>query len=160
VLTGAAVNADFKLKVGAASEVIQVTSDTAQVNTVDYKIDGVVTRQQIENLPLNGRSFLQLAMLEPGVEVTFQANPGTSPNNFTRVSIAGANQALTRIAVDGATVNDRVTGGSAQNFSQETVQEFQITTFNFDLATSVTGVGSINVVSRTGTNDVHGSGFF
>ena len=160
VLTGANSNADFKLKVGASSEVIQVTGETAQVNLTEYKIDGVVTREQIENLPLNGRNFLQLAMLEPGVEVQVSENPGTSPNNFFRVSIAGASQALTRISVDGATVNDRVTGGTAQNFSQETVQEFQISTFNFDLATSTTGVGSVNVVSRTGTNGLHGSGFF
>src|SRR5581483_1530341 len=87
-------------------------------------------------------------------------NPGTSPNNFFRVSIAGASQAMTRISVDGATINDRVTGGTAQNFSQETVQEFQISTFNFDPSTSVTGVGSVNVVSRSGSNDFHGSAFF
>jgi hypothetical protein len=160
VLTGAEANADFKLDVGAAAEVVHVTSDTAQVNRTDYKIDGVVTREQIERLPLNGRSFLELAQLEPGVEVTAVANPGTSPNSFFRVSIAGAAAALTRVSVDGATVNDRITGGTAQNFSQETVQEFQITTFNFDLATSVTGVGAVNVVSRTGSNAVHGSGFF
>jgi hypothetical protein len=160
VLTGATANVDFRLKVGTSAEIVQVTSGTAQVNLTEYKIDGVVTREQIENLPLNGRNFLQLAVLEPGVSVNPVANPGASANNFTQVSIAGAGQALTRIAVDGASVNDRVTGGSAQNFSQETVQEFQITTFNFDLATSVTGVGSINVVSRTGSNDFHGSGFF
>ncbi|MGH8245139.1 MAG: carboxypeptidase regulatory-like domain-containing protein, partial [Gammaproteobacteria bacterium] len=160
VLTGSNANADFKLKVGAASEVIQVTSDTAQVNLTDYKIDGVVTREQIENLPLNGRSFLELAQLEPGVEVQSVDNPGTSANSYTRVSINGVSGALTRISVDGATVNDRVTGGTSQNFSQETVQEFQISTFNFDLATSVTGIGSVNVVSRTGSNDIHGSGFF
>jgi hypothetical protein len=160
VRTGSNTNADFSLKVGVASEVVQVVASTAQVNLTDAEVKGVVTREQIESLPLNGRSFLQLAMLEPGVEVQVSENPGTSPNNFFRVSIAGASQALTRISVDGATVNDRVTGGTAQNFSQETVQEFQISTFNFDLATSTTGVGSINVVSRTGTNDLHGSGFF
>ena len=66
---------------------------------------------------------------------------------------------MTRISVDGATINDRVTGGTSQNFSQETVQEFQISTFNFDPSTSMTGVGSVNVVSRSGTNDFHGSGF-
>ncbi|MCI0366631.1 MAG: hypothetical protein L0219_22430, partial [Phycisphaerales bacterium] len=60
----------------------------------------------------------------------------------------------------GATVNDRITGGSAQNFSQEMVQEFQISTFNFDISTGVTSAGSINVVSRTGGNAYHGSGFF
>ena len=85
--------------------------------------------------------------------------PGTSANNFFRVSIAGASQAMTRISVDGATINDRVTGGTSQNFSQESVQEFQISTFNFDLSTSVTSVGSVNIVSRSGSNELHGGAF-
>src|SRR5262245_15464210 len=159
VQVGENVSVDFKLEVGEASETVVVSSETPAINTTEYKIDGVVNRQQIENLPLNGRNFLQLAMLEPGVDVVAVANPGTSPNNFFRVSIAGANQTMTRISVDGATINDRITGGTAQNFSQESVQEFQISTFNFDLSTSVTSVGSVNVVSRSGTNDLHGTAF-
>jgi hypothetical protein len=159
VQVGENLTLDFNLEVGAATETVVITSEAPAINTTDYKVDGVVNRKQIDNLPLNGRSFLQLAILEPGV--TFEAvdNPGTSPNNFFRVSIAGASSALTRISVDGATINDRVTGGTSQNFSQETVQEFQISSFNFDLATSVTGVGSVNVVSRSGSNDFHGAAF-
>ncbi|MGH9935007.1 MAG: carboxypeptidase regulatory-like domain-containing protein, partial [Blastocatellia bacterium] len=160
VQVGENISLDFKLEIGAASDTVVITSDTPTINTSDYKIDGVVNRQQIENLPLNGRNFLQLAMLEPGVGVTATASPGTSPNNFFRVSIAGASQAMTRISVDGATINDRMTGGTSQNFSQESVQEFQISTFNFDLSTSVTSVGSVNIVSRSGSNDLHGSAFF
>ena len=67
---------------------------------------------------------------------------------------------MTRITVNGGNVGDRVTGGSATNFSQESVQEFQISTFNYDLSTSVTAVGSVNIVSRSGTNSLHGSGFY
>ncbi len=160
VQVGDNVTIDPTLEIGKTSETVVVTGETPAINTTEYKIDGVVNRKQIENLPLNGRSFLQLALLEPGVSVESVDNPGTSPNNFFRVSIAGASQALTRISVDGATVNDRVTGGTSQNFSQETVQEFQISTFNFDPSTSVTGVGSVNVVSRSGSNDFHGSAFF
>lgn len=156
---GENITTDFEMEVGGAAETIVVTSEANAINTTDYKVDGVVNRIQIENLPLNGRNFLQLAMLEPGVTVESVANPGTSPNNFFRVSIAGAHNALTRISVDGASVNDRITGGTSQNFSQETVQEFQISTFNFDLATSVTSVGAVNVVSRAGANQLHGSGF-
>lgn len=160
IQVGENVTIDFKLEVGAANETVVITSETPAINTTDFKVDGVVNRKQIESLPLNGRNFLQLALLEPGVAVESVDNPGTSPNNFFRVSIAGASQAMTRISVDGATINDRVTGGTAQNFSQETVQEFQISTFNFDPSTSVTGVGSVNVVSRSGSNDFHGSAFF
>jgi hypothetical protein len=150
---------EFVLEIGQATETISVISETPTINVTDHKIDGVVGRKQIETLPLNGRNFLQLALLEPGVGVEAVDNPGTSPNNFFRVSVAGASQALTRISVDGATINDRVTGGTSQNFSQESVQEFQISSFNYDLSTSVTSVGSINVISRSGTNDLHGSAF-
>lgn len=161
VQTGGSVEADVAMTVGASSETVVVTSDAAQVNTSDYKVDGVITRERIENLPLNGRSFLSLASLEPGVDVSFSANPGAGgPNNYFRVSIAGSTQSLTRISVDGANVNDRVTGGTAQNFSQETVQEFQISTFNFDLSVGNTSSGAVNIVSRTGTNQFHGSGFY
>ena len=161
ILTGANIEVNFSLTVGSSTETVVVTAAGAQLNTSDYKVDGVITRDRIENLPLNGRSFLSLASLEPGVDVQFDANPGAGGvNNYFRVSIAGSTSTLTRISVDGANVNDRITGGTAQNFSQETVQEFQISTFNFDLSVGNTSSGAVNVVSRTGGNEFHGSGFF
>ncbi|MGH9853980.1 MAG: carboxypeptidase regulatory-like domain-containing protein, partial [Blastocatellia bacterium] len=162
VQTGANAEVDFSLPASGSAETVVITSEAPQINTTDYKIDGIITRERIEALPLNGRNFLELAQLEPGVTVETRGNPGQSANAFTTVSIGGIafGNGGTRISVDGATVNDRVTGGSAQNFSQETVQEFQINTANFDLANSVTSFGSINIVSRGGGNDFHGSGFF
>jgi hypothetical protein len=156
----ATTSGDASLRAGAASEVVEVTADAPVIDRQNYKIDGVITRERIENLPLNGRSFLSLALLEPGVSVEYVADPGPLPNNFFRVSIAGASSIFTRISVDGATVNDRITSGTSQNFSQETVEEFQITSFNFDLSTGNTSAGAVNVVSRTGGNEVHGSGFY
>ncbi len=159
VQVGGTTSGDASLRPGAKGEVVDVVAEAPIIDKQNYKIDGVVNRMQVDNLPLNGRNFLQLALLEPGVGTESVDNPGSSPNNFFRVSIAGADQSLTRISVDGATINDRVTGGTSQNFSQETVQEFQISTFNYDISTSTTSVGSINVVSRSGSNDFHGSAF-
>ncbi|MEK6286626.1 MAG: carboxypeptidase-like regulatory domain-containing protein [Acidobacteriota bacterium] len=159
VQVGSLSTVNATLRAGTKAEVVDVVAEAPIIDKLNYKIDGVVNRMQVENLPLNGRNFLQLALLEPGVGVTSVDNPGSSPNNFFRVSIAGASQALTRISVDGATINDRVTGGTSQNFSQESVQEFQISTFQFDLSTSTTSVGSVNVVSRSGSNAFHGSAF-
>ena len=159
--TSASVEENFTLTVGSNTETVVISADAAQVNTSDYKVDGVITRERIENLPLNGRSFLSLASLEPGVDVTFDPNPGAGgPNNYFRVSIAGSASTLTRISVDGANVNDRITGGTSQNFSQETVQEFQISTFNFDLSVGNTSSGAVNIVSRTGGNQFRGSAFY
>src|SRR5436309_5438409 len=161
VQVGATVTVPFSLTVGSISQVIEVAGQGAAVNTVDSALGGVVSRDRVENLPLNGRSFLSIAGLEPGVSVTYAPNSGPgNPNNFFQVSIAGAPQSMTAIFVDGARVNDRITGGTSQNFSSETVQEFQISTFTFDLSTGTVSAGAVNIVSRTGSNQLHGSGFF
>src|SRR5262245_40034004 len=100
LLTGANSEENLEMTVGASTETVDVTGDAAQINTSDYKVDGVITRERIENLPLNGRSFMSLAALEPGVAVQYDANPGSGgPNNYFRVSIAGAPQQMTRISV-------------------------------------------------------------
>lgn len=158
VRVGNASVGDVAMRAGGKNEVVDVVSEnTATIDTTDYKIDGVVDRQTIDDLPLNGRNFLQLALLQPGVSVSAK-NPGAQ-NNLFNVSIGGADSALTRLTVDGGSIVDPVCGGAAQNFSTETIQEFQISTFNFDLSTGVTSVGAINIVSRTGTNQYHGNGF-
>src|SRR5262245_39564850 len=149
---------EVALEVGDASESVVISGDsTALVNPADYKVDGVITRRKIEGLPLNGRNFLQLASLEPGVRVSV-GQPGNA-NNLFNVSIGGGSTALTRLTVDGGNIVDPVTGNAAQNYSVDTIQEFPHASFNFDLKTGVTSVGPVNIVSRTGGNEYHGSGF-
>jgi Carboxypeptidase regulatory-like domain len=157
VQVGNTTDGDAALRVGTKEEIVEIQAEAPQIDKTNYKIDGVIGRQKIDALPLNGRNFLQLAALEPGVGVSTK-NPG-SQNNLFNVSIGGAPAALTRLTVDGGSILDPVCGGAAQNFSTETIQEFQISTFNFDLSTGVTSVGAINIVSRTGSNEWHGSGF-
>ena len=157
VQTGSTSTGDAVLRAGAVGEVVDVVAEAPIIDKQNYKIDGVVTRQKIDALPLNGRNFLQLALLEPGVGVSVSA-PGNA-NSLFNVSIGGADSALTRITVDGGSVLDPVTGGAAQNFSTESIQEFQISTFNFDLSTGVTSVGAVNIITRTGTNAFHGNAF-
>lgn len=157
VVTGSTGNVDFKLKVGASSEVVEVIGQAAQINTTEYKIDGVITRNRIENLPLNGRSFMSLALLEPGVAANYDPTPGWASTYFT-ISVGGSGAPESVVTVDGASTRERLSGAT-QNFSQESVQEFQISTFNFDLSTSGASVGAVNVISRTGSNAFHGSGF-
>ena len=150
------------MTVGPPSELITISGDASSlVNTSDTAVGGSVNRQSIENLPLNGRSFLSVALLEPGVNVSYAATSGAgNVNNFFQVSVGAAPSQMTLISVDGSRVNDRVTGGTSQNFSAETVQEFQIQTNNFDLSSGTVATGSINIVSRTGTNQFHGGAFF
>jgi hypothetical protein len=160
VQVGRVTNLELAMQVGAANEVVSVQGEAAQIDYDSHTIGGVITRQEIENLPLNGRSFLNLAMLEPGVTVSF--NAVGQYNRLADVNILGADSGngSVRITVDGATIADSVTGGTQQNFSQEVVQEFQLSSTNLDLSNAIGAGGAVNIVTRGGTNDFHGELFF
>lgn len=150
---------DFELQAGGPDERIEVEGVAPAVNHTDITVAGTVSRAQIADLPLNGRSFLELAQLQPGVGVVSVTNPGALGNNYQRVLVAGAYYSQTHVSVDGSTIGDRFAGGTMQGFSQESVQEFQVSTFNLDLSTGVAGSGAINIVTRRGSNDFSGSAF-
>jgi hypothetical protein len=159
VQVGLTTTSDMRMSVGQTSEVVNVEAATAQIEYEQHSIDGVVTRQQIQGLPLNGRSFLNLASIEPGVSV----NVGSTSqyNAQFSVSVLGADAGRTSYTVDGGNIRDSIEGtGPGMNFSQEVVQEFQLSSVNFDLSTGITAVGSVNVVTRSGGNSFHGSGYF
>ncbi len=159
VATGAVTTIDPHLQVGEQRETVVVeTVSQPMLEVESHTLGQVITRDQIQQLPLNGRSFLQLAFLSPGVAIS--SNYAGDYNRAMDVSILGGDPDRTRIAVDGARVNDSVDGGTQQNFSQEIVQEFQISSVNFDLSTGITAAGAINIVTRSGSNQLHGSGFF
>lgn len=158
VTTGATTTIKIGLEVGTRTETVTVTGATTSVDLVSNRVQGVVGRSQIENLPLNGRSFMNLAALQPGVTVNL-GNPAQFNAQFN-VSVLGGPASRTAITVDGGNVRNPVEGGPGQNFSQEVVQEFQISTVNFDLSTGIAAFGAINIVTRSGSNDLRGSGYF
>lgn len=159
VETGLTTTADIRMPVGQTTEVVNVEAATAQVEYEKHAIDGVVERQQIQDLPLNGRDYLQLASIEPGVTVS--AGTTSQYNALSSVSILGGAGGFTAISIDGGAIRDVIeNSGSSMNFSQEVVQEFQVSSVNFDLSTDITSVGSVNVVTRTGSNQFHGAGYF
>src|SRR5262245_1609606 len=92
VQTGSTSTGDASLRAGGTGEVVDIVAEAPIIDKQNFKIDGVVTRQKIDALPLNGRNFLQLALLEPGVSVSV-SYIGTANNLFT-VSIGGANSEL------------------------------------------------------------------
>ncbi|HKE56627.1 MAG TPA: carboxypeptidase regulatory-like domain-containing protein, partial [Pyrinomonadaceae bacterium] len=159
VTVGTIVKLDLALEVGQTTEVVTVqAAGAAQINYESNSIDGVITRQKIQALPLNGRSFLNLAFLEPGVTV----GTGTTAqyNSLFSVSVLGGDSNKTAITVDGGTIRNSIEGNTGMNFSQEVVQEFQLSANNFDLSTGITSVGGVNIVTRSGSNEYHGSGYF
>jgi hypothetical protein len=131
----------------------------AQIDRTDNTVSGVVNTRQIQNLPLNGRNFLDLAQLQPGVETVQGGSFDPTKANYTGISIAGQAGRSTQIAVDGASVVDNVVGTTTQNFSQEIVQEFQLGISNYDLSTGASSTGSVNIISRSGSNEFHGNGY-
>jgi hypothetical protein len=157
VATGSTTTVKITLEVSSRTEAVTVTGAAALIDLESNKVQGLVGRQQIDNLPLNGRSFLNLAALQPGVTVAL-GNPAQFNAQFN-VSVLGAPSSRTAITVDGGNVRNPIEGGTGQNFSQEVVQEFQISTANFDLSTGIAAFGAINVVTRSGTNDFHGAGY-
>jgi hypothetical protein len=161
VEAGTTTTVNLTLQIGGVSEEMKVYDAAPLIHYEQHQVGGLVSRAQIENLPLNGRNFLDLAKLEPGV-----TNPIRGSNNRVFVPVLGAGLStsprigFTRVTVDGGDIAIPGTIGAALQVSQEVVQEFQISTVNFDLATSVTTDGAINIVTRSGGNQYHGSGFY
>jgi hypothetical protein len=159
VEAGATTTSDFSLNIGEVTESISVAASTALIRPDSHAVTGVITRDRIEKLPLNGRSFLELAKLEPGVQP-----PSRAANNRVLLPVLGAAGGAsgrgTRVTIDGGDIQAFSTGGSAFGVSQEVVQEFQTATANFDLSTGQTFTGAINVATRSGGNDLHGTAFF
>jgi hypothetical protein len=159
VATGTITTANLQLELGQTTEIVTVeASGATQINTEAHSIDGVITRQKIQELPLNGRNFLNLAFLEPGVTIGYGST--SQYNSPFEVSILGGSSSRTAITVDGGTVRNSIEGNTGMNFSQEVIQEFQLSSTNFDLSTGITSVGAVNIVTRTGGNQYHGSGYF
>jgi hypothetical protein len=160
VEAGTTTAVDLALEVGEMRDTVTVSGVAALIRRDHHQVSGVVGRDQIESLPLNGRNFLELAKLEPGV-----TSPVRGAFNRTFVPSLGAGVqtipriGFTRTTVDGASIHPPGTIGSSFQISQEVVQEFQMSTVNFDLTTSPTTIAALNIVTRAGGNETHGNGF-
>lgn len=153
---GQSVTLDLTLEIGL-SETVRVDSEglAPLVDTSGSKVDFVIEEREIESLPLNGRNFLELALLTPGNAPA----PNFDPTKANAVVVSSAGQ-LGRggsVTIDGADANDDVVGGGVQNVSQDAVREFQIASNRFDARLGRSGSSVINVVTKSGTNRLHGS---
>lgn len=160
VQVGVTANGNAKMTVGKATEVVEVTSTGIAINTEQPTVQGVLTTQQIENLPINGRNFLDLAQLEPGVQIQDGGNFDPTKNGFSSISFGGRFGRTARIEVDGIDISDETVGTTTQNLPASSIQEFQVSQSSLDLSTELTSSGAVNVVTRSGTNKWHGEGFY
>jgi Carboxypeptidase regulatory-like domain len=159
VLVGNTATVNVGLQIGTEAQVVQVRTAELRVNTEQPTVQGVLNEQQIENLPVNGRNFLDLAQLEPGVQIQDGSNFGNGKDGFSSISFGGRFGRTARIEVDGIDVSDEGFGSTTINIPASGIQEFQLSQSSLDLSTELTSSGAVNVTTRSGTNDIHGEAF-
>jgi Carboxypeptidase regulatory-like domain len=149
----------LRLELGAITTEVMVQAESVTVDTTRSTVQAVVTANLIDNLPLNGRNFLDLAQMAPGVQIVDGGLFDPTKNQMTGVSVGGRSGRSTRIQVDGVDITDETVGTTVMNLTNESVQEFGIQQSSLDVSTDLTSSGAVNILTRSGTNTWHGSGF-
>ncbi len=156
---------DFRMKVSQVAESVEVTTEAPVVDTERGHQAEVITSQYIAELPINRRDYLTFTLLAPGVSdstrLAGDQDFRVKQTPQSGLSFYGSNGRGNSVTVDGGETNDDA-GGVRLNLGQDAVQEFQINRSNYGADLGGASGASINIVSRTGTNDMHGSlfGFF
>ena len=150
---------NFDLNASTVSETINVVAEAPLVQTTPA-VGAVIDQKQIENLPLNGRQFANLAVLAPGTSLNYNSDP-TKPGQLTIALNGGIGRNVNSI-IDGGDNTDDTIGGALQNFNLESVQEFNIQTQGYKAEYGRSSGGVLTVVTKTGTNQLSGAawGFF
>ena len=151
---------NVRLELGQESQMVEVQASSIQVNTEQATVQGVLTGEQIDKLPVDGRNFLDLAQLEPGVQIQDGQDFDPTKAGYSSISINGVFGRTPRIELDGLDISDETVGTTTQNVGLSSIQEFNISRSNLDLSTELTSAGAVNVTTRSGTNDIHGMGFY
>lgn len=163
IRTATATPGTFQLKVGAATQTVEVTSGAVQLNTDQATVSGVITSQQFESLPVNGRNVLDFAQLQPGVQLQAGGSNdgGFDPTKagYSAVSFSGISGRTTRILLDGQDITDETVGTTIFNVSQGSIGEEQVTRAVADPSTEVTSQGSVLLSTKAGSNHFHGQAF-
>ncbi|HUG53508.1 MAG TPA: carboxypeptidase-like regulatory domain-containing protein, partial [Vicinamibacteria bacterium] len=148
---------EFRLTVAAQSEEVTVMAEAPLIDTKDSGVGELITATQIENLPLNGRQFANLAALVPGVSLGFHTDP-TKSTQFAP-QVAGGGGRNINYLIDGGDNNDDTVGGLVQLFPLDSIGEFNFETQRFRADTGRANGGTIKVVTKSGTNDLRGAAF-
>ena len=151
------LDVNMTLKVASLAESVTVTGETPLIETSSSAVGGVVDVGRIENLPLNGRQFANLAATIPGVGLGFHSDPTKSTQYAPQ--IAGGNGRNLNYQIDGGDNNDDTVGGLLQLFPLEAIQEFNFVTSRYKAEYGRSNGGVMNIVTKSGTNTPSGSFF-
>ena len=151
------LNLDVQLSVATMSETVTVSGETPLLETTSSSVGGVVDVNKIEQMPLNGRQFANLAMTVAGVAMGFHSDPTKSSQQSPQ--IAGGNGRNVNYQIDGGDNNDDTVGGLLQLFPLEAIQEFNFVTQRYKAEYGRSNGGVMNIVTKSGTNSFKGSFF-
>jgi len=158
----AAIN--LSLSVGQITDEVIVTGEAPLVETTSTTLGGIVDDKKIRDLPLNGRSYEQLAYLQPGVHQFHFAENQSVTGNGEKFSVGGSRPNQNNFLLDGLRINDGTNGtpGSAAgvNLGVEAIREFSVLTNTYSANYGHNSGATINVVTKSGTNQLHGSIFY
>ena len=147
------VKFNVSLEVGTVSETVNVTTEIPLLETSSSSQGATIVPQQIQDMPINGRNYLDLLQLVPGVAINRQAD--LNSDNATPVLGERGNNAS--FLIDGLPNRDDLNGGAATQFNQETIAEFEVITTGYRAEFGNASGGVVNVITRSGTNDTHGT---
>jgi hypothetical protein len=160
IRTGTATSGNFKLPLGSSAETVEVNAGTLQVNTEQAGVSDVITKDQIDSLPVNGRNFLDLAQIEPGVILQSGESFDPTKAGYSAISTSGVSGRTTRILLDGQDITDETVGTTIFNVSQGAIGDFQLNRSTQDVSGDVTSTGQVLVSTNSGTNRFHGQAFY
>jgi len=151
---------DVQLALGGINETVAVLAESAIVNTTDASMGNTLNEQAIRNLPVEARNVVQLLSLQPGVVFIPTSNPGTVDPRYG--SANGARSDQQNVTLDGIDVNDaqnQTAFTSAVRITQEALQEFRVSTSNYGAEMGRSSGPQVSLVTKSGTNAFHGSGY-
>ncbi|HEU4712470.1 MAG TPA: TonB-dependent receptor [Pyrinomonadaceae bacterium] len=154
---GATATLNFDLKPGQITEIVNVTADSLQIETTRSDLGGVVTPIQVENLPLLNRTFAALSVIMPEARPVGNFDP--TKTRVGNVAFNGGDGRQVDVNVDGGDNKDNVVGSLLQNFSYESIQEFQVLQHRWTAEQGRAVGGVVNVITKSGSNEFHGSFF-
>jgi hypothetical protein len=158
---------DFKLALATVQTTVDVSATPVEVQTADATLGQVITSQQVTDLPLNGRDFVQLATLTPGTTQEtnpnsfFNGGPGSeaSARGSYSLSVGGSRANSTDWLLDGNDNNELTSGAISILSSIDSIQEFKVLTYNYSAEWGTRGGPTVLVTTKSGSNDFHGSAF-
>jgi Carboxypeptidase regulatory-like domain/TonB-dependent Receptor Plug Domain/TonB dependent receptor len=166
---GASVGLDQTLRVGSLNETVVVQSEVPAVQLSTSDISAVVNATTVRELPLNGRSWTDLAQLQPGVSAIhtqpdFSAGTDRGNRGFgQQLTISGARPQQNNYRLDGVSLNDYANGAPGSvlggNLGVDAIEEFSVITSNYEADYGKTSGGVVNAITRSGTNQIHGSAY-